>query len=197
MSPNRTSEQGSVWGIRAALNAPLFLRASNKTLFCVLAGCPLESRPVAKRPHSEPTRRGGMPPSTLAPPPEAREGGAGAGSRRRAGGVPRGQSWRRHRVCSAARASQLLRPAVRAHRARPAMAAATLPPRTRWLTLLLPLLLCVGPVRADSKVLSALGPGHCSAGSRARGGAMAGGAHQGCPRSGAKDRESVNPTGRG
>ncbi|KAM5258967.1 olfactomedin-like protein 2A [Hipposideros larvatus] len=32
------------------------------------------------------------------------------------------------------------------------MAAATLPPRTRWLTLLLPLLLCVGPVRADSKM---------------------------------------------
>lgn len=80
MSPNRTSEQGSVWGVRAALTAPLLLRASNKTLFCVLAGCPLESRPVAKRPRSEPTRRGGMPPSTLAPPPEAREGARGRGA---------------------------------------------------------------------------------------------------------------------
>lgn len=175
-----------MWGAHAALTAPQLLRASNRPFFVSLQGCASGSGPAANRP-------GGAacpPPPSLRP--QRRGRGRGAGSRRRAGGVPRRQCWRLHRVCSAARASQRLLLAVRPHRARPAMTAATLQPRAGWLTLLLPLLLLrVGPVRADSKVLSALGPGSRSAGSLARGGAMAGGARQGCAGSGAKDQESV------
>lgn len=111
-------------------------------------------------------------------------------------GAPRGQSWWRLGARRAARASQRPRPAACAHRARPAMAADTLPPRTRPLPLLLlPLLLLrVGSARADSKVRTALGPGRSSMGSWARGGAVAGGTRQrGCLRPGALDLERERP----
>lgn len=159
----------------------------------------MDSSLVAKRPHSERARRGGVPPSTLAPPHRGPGGDTGRGAAGGpARGAPRGQSWRRLGARSAARASQRPHRAVCAHRARPAMAADTLPrrPRPRPLPLLLlPLLLLrVGLVRADSKVCTAFGPGRSLVGSWARGGAVAGGTHQRrCLRPGAEDLERERP----
>lgn len=133
-----------------------------------------------QRHRSQLAAQGGVTPSTLTPPPAAREGARGG--EQLAGGAPRGQSWRRPRALSAARGSQRPRPAVRARRARracPAMAAAAFPPWPLPLLrlppppplLLLLLFLRADPVRAESKVFP---PGRRSPGSQARGGAVAG-----------------------
>lgn len=119
---------------------------------------PLQGAP----PHPSPAPRGA--------------GGALGGERRQGWGcAPRGHCWLGPElaVLSHFPAST---PAVSARRARPAMAAAALLPRPRrrprpllLTALLLGPLLRAGPVRTDSKVREALGPGRESARSRAQG----------------------------
>lgn len=87
ISKNRTSL--GVESLRS-FTAPAATAGSEPDPFLVsLQGCPLESRPMAKRPGWERARGVGCPPPSQLR-PQRRGRGRGAGSRGRTGGTPRG-----------------------------------------------------------------------------------------------------------
>lgn len=111
-----------------------------------------------------------MPTSILAPPPEARDGARGGEQRAGDGGRAERTEPEAARSSQCSPRFQASAPGCPWPLCPPAMAVGTSSPRPLPL-LLLPLLLLLraGPVRAESKVRAAPGPGRCSVGNRREG----------------------------